>query len=268
LVHPDDGVLGSLSRFPQPGLNTTYRDLIAAAFGNNVANDAENRFSRIWGEAIQAYESTLIPDQTPLDRFLAGDTAALTQRQQQGLGFFRSGAGRCSNCHAGPEISDATFTFASFEGLINEDGGDQGFHNIGVTPTTADLGRAGTGPRGASFSVSGSSFDRGAFKTASLRNVGLTAPYFHAGAKQTLAEVVDFYSRGGDFANPEKASRVNGFGISLEDRDALVDFLTNGLTDCRVKRRAAPFDHPQLQLTDGRVVGPFGSQGDTRVSCP
>ena len=273
LVAPDDGVLGALSNFPNPGLNRGYRQLIADAFGSDVANNAESLFSRIWGEAIQAYESTLSPDQTPLDRFLAGDQTALTDRQKSGLGLFQSGKGSCTKCHAGGELSDATFTFFDKNGAINEDGGDQGFHNNGVTATAADLGRAGTGPNGASFSVSGSVFDRGAFKTSGLRNVGLTAPYFHNGGKATLHDVVDFYARGGDFANPEKAKRITGFTISADETDALVDFLANGLTDCRVKRDAAPFDHPQLRIVDEqgntrRVVGPFGRNGDPTATCP
>ena len=266
LVAPDDGVLGALSLSPNPGLNTTYRDLIAAAFGQTIARDAENQFSRIWGQAIQAYASTLIPDQTPFDRFLAGDGTALTAQQQQGLGLF-TGKGECSKCHAGPELSDASFTFFNKQGPINEDGGDQGFHNNGVTATAADLGRAGTGPNGVSFSVSGSSFDRGAFKTSALRNVGLTAPYFHNGGKATLADVVAFYSGGGDVANPEKASRIKVINFSPDESTALVDFLANGLTDCRVKAHRAPFDHPQLKLTTGNTVGPFGRSGDG-TACP
>jgi cytochrome c peroxidase len=81
-------------------------------------------------------------------------------------------------------------SLARRKGLINEDGGDQGFHVIGVRPTAEDLGRKGLGPAGVSFSVSGANADRGAFKTAALRNVKLTAPYFHSGGKATLTEVV------------------------------------------------------------------------------
>ena len=77
-VSPADGVLGRWSAAPGKGLRCgdrpcTYRELIAEAFGAEMAERAEERFSRIWGEAIQAYEATLIPDQTPLDRYLAGD---------------------------------------------------------------------------------------------------------------------------------------------------------------------------------------------------
>src|SRR5712691_836571 len=99
-VDPTDSVLSMLSAWPMPGLECgdgnlcTYTDLIKAAFGTEIANDAQNKFSRIWGQAIQAYEATLIPDQPPMDRFLAGDKNALTSRQQLGLNLL-SGKGKC-----------------------------------------------------------------------------------------------------------------------------------------------------------------------------
>jgi cytochrome c peroxidase len=140
----------------------------------------------------------------------------------------------------------------SANGARNRDGGDQGFHNLGVRPTAEDLGRAGFAgdlPH-ASFSVSGSAFDRGAFKTPGLRNVKLTGPYFHNGGKATLADVVAFYTRGGDFANPERARDLQPRSFDAGDQAALIDFLTNALTDCRVEQQRAPFDHPALPLSD------------------
>jgi len=256
LVHPNDSVLGGMSASPAQGLKCGsdhhacgYGELITAAFGPTMAVKAQ--FSRVWGQAIQAYESTLIPDQTPLDKFLSGDSKALTDSQKKGLSVF-NGKGHCTKCHAGAELTDASVSFAERRGLINEDGGDQGFHNIGVRPTAEDIGRGGTG--GANkvpFSESGSAMDQGAFKTPALRNVKLTAPYFHNGGKATLGDVVDFYARGGDFDNTEKASRITGFSMNSSDRAGLIDFLMNALTDCRVERDEAPFDHPSLTVPNG-----------------
>ena len=192
--------------------------------------------------------STLIPDQTPLDRFLAGDKKALTATQQRGLDRF-TGKGQCVKCHAGAELTDASISFFNKKGALNEDGGDQGFHRIGVRPAAEDAGRAGLGPNGASFSESGSDVDHGAFKTPGLRNVGLRPPHFHNGGKKDLASVVDFYSRGGDFPNPSK--RIKDLNFKSEDKAALVDFLQNALTDCRVAREEAPFDHPSLPVPNG-----------------
>jgi len=252
-VHPQDSALGGLSNWPNKGLRCgdhpcMYGELISAAFGTNITNTL-TQFSRLFGEAVQAYESTLIPDQTPLDRFLAGDGRAMTDTQKKGFNIF-GGKGQCSKCHAGAELSDASVSFAARNGLINEDGGDQGFHNIGVRPPAEDIGRAGTGGANAvPFSESGSPVDNGAFKTPALRNVRFSAPYFHNGGKATLADVVDFYSRGGDFPNPSK--RIKNLDFKSEEKAALVDFLTNGLTDCRTEREEAPFDHPSLTVPNG-----------------
>jgi cytochrome c peroxidase len=173
-------------------------------------------------------------------------------------------------CHAGAELSDATISFASTRGLLNEDGGDQGFHNIGVRPTGDDPGRAGcpagscdgSGPGHFPNSISRSAKDNGAFKTPSLRNVKLTGPYFHNGGKSTLEEVVAFYNRGGDFANAEKARRIQPLSLDAADQATLVDFLRNGLTDCRVEKERAPFDHPALNLPNGDAVPAMGASGN------
>jgi len=260
LVSPTDSSLGSLSASPNAGLTKSYTAMISDAFGPTVAANAQNTFSRIWGQAVQAYEATLIPDRTPMDRFLAGDRTAMTAQQQVGMGIF-TGKGACANCHAGAEMTDASVSFAAAHGLVNEDGGDQGFHNIGVRPTAEDVGRAGLGPNGVPFSVSRSAKDNGAFKTPALRNVKLTAPYFANGGKATLGDVVDFYSRGGDFANPEKAKRIQPRNFSAGEKTALVDFLTNALTDCRTEKEAAPFDHPALPLPNGTGVPAIGAAG-------
>jgi cytochrome c peroxidase len=260
LVSPTDGVLGGLSNAPANGLATTYSQMITEAFGVALAADAENQFSRIYGQAVQAYEATLIPDQTPFDRFLAGDSSALTRAQLRGWNAFKGSAG-CFPCHAGSELSDATVGFAAINGLRNVDGGDQGFHNIGVSRTSDDLGRAALGPGGVSFSTSGSAFDRGAFKTPSLRNLRLTAPYFHNGSVATIAEAVAAYSGNQIFfANAELASQMASSDVGSAKND-IVDFLTNAITDCRVERDRAPFDHPSLVLPNGTPLPATGAEG-------
>jgi cytochrome c peroxidase len=249
-VSPNDSVLGSLANTAGNGLNTTYGKLIQAAFGVSDPAIQLNQFSSFWGQAVQAYESTLISDQTPLDRYLAGNRSALTSNQVNGLGIFQ-GKAKCAVCHAGAELTDASVSFYARNGALNHDGGDQGFHNDGVRPTGEDLGRASTGPNGVAWSVSGSRFDRGAFKTPGLRNIGLLRSYMHNGGLATLTDVVNFYNRGGDFANPEKSRDMRPLGLSPSEVGALVDFLQNGLTDCRVAKEQAPFDHPALPLNNG-----------------
>jgi hypothetical protein len=104
--------------------------------------------------------------------------------------------------------------------------------------------------------------DDGAFKVPLLRNVELTAPYFHNGGQLTLAQVVQFYIRGGDFADvnvkdiePNLAQDL----ILIEEADTpfLVHFLLT-LTDERVRFERAPFDHPEIQVPNGHP--PVGTQ--------
>src|SRR6266478_4890348 len=96
----------------------------------------------------------------------------------------------------------------------------------------------------------------GSFKAPQLREVELTGPYFHNGGKLTLRQVVDFYVRGGDFPVTNSNQRdFNILNLNAEiqsnlneaEKVALVDFLLE-LTDDRVAREAAPFDHPQMIL--------------------
>jgi cytochrome c peroxidase len=99
---------------------------------------------------------------------------------------------------------------------------------------------------------------KGSFKVPTLRNVELTGPYFHNGGQATLRQVVDFYTRGGDFpeANIATLDPDIGFIFGLAGNPAakkqVVDFLLS-LTDERVRWEKAPFDHPELPLPNGAV---------------
>jgi hypothetical protein len=95
----------------------------------------------------------------------------------------------------------------------------------------------------------------GAFKTAGLRNVELTAPYFHNGGQLTLEQVMEFYNRGGDFAIEnlgDLSPNIHPLTLDETQTDALVAFLT-ALTDERVRCESAPFDHPSITLPEGHV---------------
>jgi hypothetical protein len=148
---------------------------------------------------------------------------------------------------------------------------DRGTRNIGVRETTDDLGNGGLDPFGASLSVAVRGAPAGAvlaadgtFKIPSLRNVELTAPYFHNGGEATLPDVVNFYARGGSrggSTNPIETREgtvitglsVLNFNTSADAETAradLVEFL-KALTDERVRRAAAPFDHPQIFVPNG-----------------
>jgi cytochrome c peroxidase len=186
---------------------------------------------------------------------------------------------RCSNCHEQAELTDASVRriASAVNGPVrNRDGNiiDKGFNNIGIRPTADDLGVGasdGFGPLSFSrrlFPVQpplGTVFDAApvtkgfgvdaAFKIPSLRNVALTAPYFHNGDARTLKEVVELYSRGGNVA-PIQAldgTVIEPLGIPTltpAEIEALVAFMET-LTDERVLYRRAPFDHPQLFVPNG-----------------
>jgi cytochrome c peroxidase len=267
-VDPADSILGPLANPAGNGLlcngvACTYADLVAGAFGTTAATTAVDNFSSIWGQAVAAYEATLIPDRTPYDLFVQGNTAALTANQQAGLTAFRTK--NCNACHAEPEFTDASVGFLAKNGSKNSDGGDQGFHNIGVRPTAEDLGRGGTAG-GNVLSLSGDVHDKGAFKTPTLRNVGLTAPYFHNGGAPTLDDVMAFYDGTNLVNNPEKSALIP-IKTNPAERTQIVDFLQNGLTDCRVEHSVAPFDHPSLAVANGPSLAAVGAAGDG-TACP
>jgi cytochrome c peroxidase len=235
--------------------------------------EMEYNFSMFWGVAIQMYESTLVSDNSRFDQFMEGNQGALSQQEQTGLDRFQ-GKGGCTNCHNGAEITDATISSIAARGVVERlPGGtwhDVGFHNIGVRPVDDDLGIAAADPSGlASLSaaqlaslgqLSGTAVPagavvsvRGAVKTPGLRNVELTGPYFLNGGQATLAQLVDFYSRGGDFPTVDVDPNLHTAGFSADDKAAVVAFLKS-LTDERVRSQSAPFDHPSLTVPNGMVM--------------
>ena len=164
-VHPTDSVLGSLAKPGGPGLTTTYGAMIRAAFQDEFWNSTatigakglsqmEANFSLFFGLAVQLYEATLVSSDTPFDRFLRGNPAAMTERQLRGMNLFFSGGTLCSACHAGAELTASAVgqlldpgEVGMIELMGNANGAlanyDIGFYNIGVQPTTADIGRGG-----------------------------------------------------------------------------------------------------------------------------
>ena len=260
---------------------------LAVSIGGKSYTQIEANFSLFFALSIQLYEATLVSDQAPYDKYAEGQTAALDAQQQLGFGLFMS-KGKCVNCHGGAAFTNAAIRrqlvgTQRMSRMIVGDGGqavyDEGFYNIAVTPTGDDIGVGGKDPWGRPLSFSrlaqlnfGLDFwalekdlpnvtvtatERftvdGAFKVPTLRNVELTAPYFHNGGAATLRQVVEFYNRGGNFAAANRANLdadIQPLGLSPAEIDALVAFM-RALTDNRVRRHVAPFDHPQLAVPNG-----------------
>jgi len=122
-----------------------------------------------------------------------------------------------------------------------------------LLPDPLDPGTDAANPLGPPLGPGERVMADGAFKAPSLRNVELTAPYFHNGGQATLVQVVEFYDRGGDFRDENGADvdrAVRPLGLTAPERDQLAAFLL-ALTDERVRWDRAPFDHPSLDVPNG-----------------
>ncbi|MHB8422164.1 MAG: cytochrome-c peroxidase [Leptospirales bacterium] len=171
----------------------SYRVAFYRVFGAGVSVD---RIAR----AIASFERTLVTPNSPYDRYMMGEKNALTASQKRGLAIFQ-GKGRCVTCHNGFLLSDKEY------------------HNLGVpqsgTPSV-DVGR---------YVVTHDTADKGRFRTPSLRNVALTAPYMHDGVFRTLNQVVDFYDRGGGKTPFAKDALIVPLHLSKREKADLISFL-------------------------------------------
>lgn len=178
---------------------------------------------------IASYERTLIAGNSAFDQYLFGrDKKRLSESAARGLRVFRR-KGNCANCH---EISWNNALFS-----------DNRFYNIGVgfkylQPVLDQVLKAirqrislsdlSLSPRQRSelgrFNVTGSMNDIGKFKTPSLRNIALTAPYMHDGSMATLEEVVDYYDRGGN-KNRFLDAAIFPLQLSQQEKADLVAFM-------------------------------------------
>jgi cytochrome c peroxidase len=162
-----------------------YAPLFEAAFGSKTV--ALRRIAY----ALASYERTLLAADSAFDRYwFAADAKALAGAAERGYVVFRT-KGACASCHV---VSAAEAPFSDF-----------GYHATGAgADGNDDPGR---------FAVTKREADRGRFRTPSLRNVALTAPYFHDGSAATLDDVVDHYDT------------LLGLGLSAGDHDDLVQYL-------------------------------------------
>ena len=252
----------------------------------------EGNFSLIFGLAVMMYEATLVSDQTPYDQYLAGNTTALSASAVRGITVLETQG--CTNCHAGATLTNAATPVLAIDAALQglrvftevmpmadtlPSAYDIGYYNIGVRPTAEDIGIGANDPFGNPLSFSrgvqiGTILDpnrpagqeitpttrlaiNGAFKTPGLRNVALTGPYMHTGGYATLSQVINNYHRNGDFGrenfvdlSPDVAM-AGGMTI-FQKRDLLQLMLE--MTDPRVEKMSAPFDHPELSIPNGHTL--------------
>lgn len=261
-VAADDSVLGPYANIDGKGLAAgwTYASLIRWAFRPEYwsapdevesMTQIERNFALFWGLALQAYQSTLVADDSRVDRFLNGDTAALTAQEQAGLREFQSPGAQCNRCHGGAEMTAAGYGALRQLNRAPANATEAGYFRIGVRPIEDDLGFGGDDGFGVPLFLINQASARGTFKSPSLRNVEFTGPYFHNGGQATLEQVLEFYSRNGDF--PEGGNLGPGIGnirLGAGDRAEIAAFL-RALSDDRVRFQRAPFDHPSLCVPNG-----------------
>ncbi|MDB4956954.1 MAG: cytochrome peroxidase [Myxococcales bacterium] len=249
-----------------------------------IASDAQytDAFQRVFGRApnitdvtraIAAYERTQIAYDTPFDHFIAGETNAIGDDAKRGWQLFNT-RGRCNKCHA---LTDTKLDPTNFT--------DNDFHNIGVNIVRHDVvalarqaekllasGELPEVDRAAiqsdlsvlgRFLVTKKQPDTAAFKTPDIRNVLVTAPYFHDGSQQTLWDVMDHYNKGAGLRDPWLDQDIQPLALTENEIDDMVAFMASlttpeyaelGRTELARQRSQALVSRPQRDTK--RAFGP------------
>jgi cytochrome c peroxidase len=162
-------------------MNTNWTELIAKL---RAASEYRTAFDKAYGgpidapqvlDALVSYERSLVTPNARFDHYLRGERNAITPEEEKGYRLFK--AFGCIACHQGVNVGGNLFErFGIFEAVPVSDNPSR----------TGDLGR---------FAITGQERDRFVFRVPSLRNVALTAPYFHDGSAATLAAAVNVMAR-------------------------------------------------------------------------
>ena len=213
-------------RFPSDGKpgDPTFDDMSEA---DRIA--VNTVFANI-GKAIEAYERLLISRNAPFDRYVAGDEEAITLEAKRGLKVF-IGKGVCVLCHGTPYFRDNDFHNIGIpqDGLPEDTGRFQGVAKLLADPfNSAGIYSDSRADAAQMLNLLEPRLEhQGEFKTPTLRNVALTAPYFHTGEFPTLASVIEFNNVGGttnEFIG-RSAVRVEPLHLTEQEKQDLVSFL-------------------------------------------
>lgn len=168
-------------------------------------------FNDAWGDdvitieritkSIAAFQRTLVSGNSAFDRSRNGDASAMSASAKRGEELFFNEVGDCFHCHGGYNFTD------------------NDFHNNGLSETSDD-GR---------FAITQRERDKGKFKTPTLRNIAVTAPYMHDGRFATLEEVLDHYNAGGQ-GHPNSDVLMRPLNMTDQEKQDLIEFLRE-LTD-------------------------------------
>jgi len=233
----------------QPSLNAAVARIAAI-------REYQDAFQEVFGgrpngpdllRAIASYERTQLSFDSPFDHFIAGDASAIDGAAKRGWELFNT-RGRCNKCHA---LTDAERDVTNFT--------DHDFHNIGIgiirhnvvalarqaeqlinsgDPAAIDRAAVQTEMSALGrFLITKKESDIASFKSPNLRNVLVTAPYFHDGSQETLWDVVDHYNKGDGLQNPYLDEDIQPLALTEDDIDDLVAFLAS-LTSGDYRERA------------------------------
>jgi cytochrome c peroxidase len=182
------------------------------------------------GQALASFERAIVTEPTPYDYYerlqafekydpedikedaevaaryevasSEAKTHPLSESAKRGRAIYFSDKGGCSACHVGANLTD------------------EKYHNIGIG---MDKGKVDIGRE----EVTKDAKDHGAFKTPTIRNVALSAPYMHDGSLNTLEEVVEWYAKGGH-PNPSLSEKIKKLNLTDQDKKDLVEFMKQG----------------------------------------
>lgn len=209
-------------------LNTPkYQHLTQAAFGSSSLS-----FEYIV-KALASFSRSLISLNSPFDRYAYQmEDSALSKAQVRGMDLFFSEKLECHHCHGGFNFTQSTTHEKQQLDL-------RAFHNTGLYNIAGKYSYPVTDT--GLFEVTANPLDVGRFRTPTLRNIALTAPYMHDGSVENLSDVIDFYEAGGrkitagnkkgdGRKNPFKSQFVKGFTLNKQQKMDLIAFLQS-LTD-------------------------------------
>ncbi|MDB6125601.1 MAG: cytochrome peroxidase [Pedosphaera sp.] len=243
-----------------------YRDSFQSVFGRPPNTPDVLR-------AIASYERTLLSFNSPFDRFIAGDGNAIDDSAKRGWKLFNTQA-RCNKCHA---LSDNQPNLTNFT--------DNDFHNIGVgiirhhivplarqaeqlvnSGNSAAIDRAAIQSKMSvlgRFLVTKKQPDIASFKTQNLRNLLLTAPYFHDGSQETLWDTMDHYNKGDGVQNPFLDQDIQPLALSEDQINDLVALMASLTSDDYKEQAARELDRQRAiaktnrpQRNTARAFGP------------
>jgi len=222
--------------------------------------------------AIASYERTLVSFDSPFDHFIAGESTAISEQAARGWELFNTKA-RCNLCHAlsATERDVTVFTDNDFHNIgigvlehrlaplarqAERDLAERNLRAIDDTAVESEMSALGR------FLITKQEKDIASFKTPGLRNVLVTAPYFHDGSQQTLWDVLDHYNKGG-LNNPWLDADMEPLALTEPEIDDLVAFLASltsphykELGDKEYARQLALSKVSRPQRDTARALGP------------